>query len=239
MKQQCKPNTFPDQRRLSVVWLWGDTVMVGRKSSNGQLEVNVLDSALSLNMANHHFLSLNVYISELKNLSWIKIWWSWANCSRLKSSTTSFICTLKKELYETSLVVQWLWLWVSATVGTGSTFDLETKIPHAACVSSSVVPDSLRPHGLQPSRLLSPWDFPGKDPGVICHFFLQHTDAAWCSQKKNFFNLLKYKRKVNSIFYLYTFFSSLFFPMTNITYRMRNCSFKVLRSKWVSNDSND
>ena len=70
--------------------------MVERKSSNGQLEVNVLDSALSLNMANHHFLSLNVYISELKNLSWIKIWWSWANCSRLKSSTTSFICTLKK-----------------------------------------------------------------------------------------------------------------------------------------------
>ena len=73
MKQQCKPNTFPDQRRLSVVWLWGDTVMVGRKSSNGQLEVNVLDSALSLNMANHHFLSLDVNISELKNLSWIKI----------------------------------------------------------------------------------------------------------------------------------------------------------------------
>ena len=40
-------------------------------------------------------------------------------------------------------------------------------------VSRSVVPDSLRPHGLQSSRLLCPWDFPGKDTGVGCHFLLQ------------------------------------------------------------------
>ena len=26
--------------------------------------------------------------------------------------------------------------------------------------------DSLRPHGLQPTRLLCPWDFPGKSTGV-------------------------------------------------------------------------
>ena len=25
------------------------------------------------------------------------------------------------------------------------------------------MPDSWRPHGLQPTRLLCPWDFPGKD----------------------------------------------------------------------------
>ena len=41
------------------------------------------------------------------------------------------------------------------------------------CVSRSVVPDSLQPHGLQPTRLLCPWDFPGKDTGVGCHFFAQ------------------------------------------------------------------
>ena len=29
------------------------------------------------------------------------------------------------------------------------------------------------PHGLQPSRLLRPWDFPGKNTGVGCHFLLQ------------------------------------------------------------------
>ena len=30
----------------------------------------------------------------------------------------------------------------------------------------SVVSDSLRPHGLQPIRLLRPWDFPGKSTGL-------------------------------------------------------------------------
>ena len=38
--------------------------------------------------------------------------------------------------------------------------------------SHSVMSNSLRPHGLQPTRLLCPWDFPGKDTGVGCHFLL-------------------------------------------------------------------
>ena len=33
--------------------------------------------------------------------------------------------------------------------------------------------DSLRPHGLQPTRVLCPWDSPGKNTGVGCHFLLQ------------------------------------------------------------------
>src|SRR5574337_1179073 len=32
--------------------------------------------------------------------------------------------------------------------------------------------DSSRPHGLQPTRLLRPWDFPGKRTGVGCHCLL-------------------------------------------------------------------
>ena len=32
--------------------------------------------------------------------------------------------------------------------------------------------DSSRPHGLQPTRLLCPWDFPGKSTGVGCHYLL-------------------------------------------------------------------
>ena len=39
--------------------------------------------------------------------------------------------------------------------------------------SRSVVSDSLQPHGLLPTRLLRPWDFPGKSTGVGCHFLLQ------------------------------------------------------------------
>ena len=38
--------------------------------------------------------------------------------------------------------------------------------------SRSVI-DSLWPHGLWPSRLLCPWDFPGKNTKVGCHFLLQ------------------------------------------------------------------
>ena len=33
--------------------------------------------------------------------------------------------------------------------------------------------DSVRRHGLQPTRLLRPWDFPGKSTGVGCHCLLQ------------------------------------------------------------------
>ena len=38
---------------------------------------------------------------------------------------------------------------------------------------TSVVSDSLRPHGLQPARLLCPWDSPGKNTGVGSHSLLQ------------------------------------------------------------------
>ena len=31
----------------------------------------------------------------------------------------------------------------------------------------------LRPHGLQPARFLCPWDFPGKNTRVGCHFLFQ------------------------------------------------------------------
>jgi len=33
--------------------------------------------------------------------------------------------------------------------------------------------DSWQPHGLQPTRLLRPWDFPGRSTGVGCHCLLQ------------------------------------------------------------------
>ena len=44
--------------------------------------------------------------------------------------------------------------------------------------SRSVVSDSQRPQGLQPTRLICPWDFPGKSIGVGCHCFLQKNKLA-------------------------------------------------------------
>ena len=43
--------------------------------------------------------------------------------------------------------------------------------------SRSVVSDSSWPHGLQPTRLLCPWDFPGKSTGVGCHCLLRMYSA--------------------------------------------------------------
>ena len=34
--------------------------------------------------------------------------------------------------------------------------------------------NSERPHRRQPTRLPRPWDSPGKNTGVGCHFLLQH-----------------------------------------------------------------
>ena len=40
-------------------------------------------------------------------------------------------------------------------------------------VSRSVVSESFRPRGLHPTRLLCPWDSPGKSPGVGHQALLQ------------------------------------------------------------------
>ena len=50
---------------------------------------------------------------------------------------------------------------------------LNKTICCCCCKVASVVSDSVRPHGLQPTRLLRPWDSPGKNTGVGCHFLLQ------------------------------------------------------------------
>ena len=50
---------------------------------------------------------------------------------------------------------------------------LLSQLPECMSVSCSVLFDSLRPHRLQPARLLCPWDSPGKNTGMGCHALLQ------------------------------------------------------------------
>ena len=38
---------------------------------------------------------------------------------------------------------------------------------------TKLCPTLLQPHGQEPNRLPSPWDFPGKNTGVGCHFLFQ------------------------------------------------------------------
>ena len=40
------------------------------------------------------------------------------------------------------------------------------------CCVTSVVSNSVKPHRRQPTRLPCPWDSPGKNTGVGCHFLL-------------------------------------------------------------------
>ena len=52
------------------------------------------------------------------------------------------------------------------------------------CVCSSValvMSNSLQHYGPQPSRLLCPWNFPGKNTSVGCHAFLQEIFSTWGS----------------------------------------------------------
>ena len=44
----------------------------------------------------------------------------------------------------------------------------------ATAAVTSVMSDSVRPHRRQPTRLPCPWDSPGKNTGVGCHFLLQY-----------------------------------------------------------------
>ena len=51
-----------------------------------------------------------------------------------------------------------------------------TSSPHGQAAASAKSLQScltLRPHRRQPTRLLCPWDSPGKNTGVGCHFLLQ------------------------------------------------------------------
>ena len=41
------------------------------------------------------------------------------------------------------------------------------------CCVASVMSDSVRPQRRKPTRLPCPWDSPGKNTGVGCHFLLQ------------------------------------------------------------------
>ena len=42
------------------------------------------------------------------------------------------------------------------------------------CLGTKLSPTLLKASGLYPARLLCPWDFPGNNTGVGCHFLLQH-----------------------------------------------------------------
>ena len=51
--------------------------------------------------------------------------------------------------------------------------DLKSVLQRFVPAKSLQLCPTLRPHGLSPARLLCPWDSPGENTGVGCHFLLQ------------------------------------------------------------------
>ena len=52
-------------------------------------------------------------------------------------------------------------------------FNFFLKSLTSESISRSVRSNSLRPHGLQPTRFLCPWNYPDNNTGVGCHSLLQ------------------------------------------------------------------
>ena len=65
-------------------------------------------------------------------------------------------------------------------------------------------PNLLWPHGLQPTRLLRPWGFPGKSTGVGCHCLLR-------------------KGNMRSVLFIYLLQVLLFLGLLHYIYNRKNC----------------
>ena len=82
---------------------------------------------------------------------------------------------------------------VTAAMKLKDTYSLEGKLwPTCCCCCcccqvTSIVSDSLQPHGLQPTRLLHPWDFPGNNTGVGCHCLLHDQPRQHIKKQRHYF----------------------------------------------------
>ena len=93
--------------------------------------------------------------------------------------------------------------------------------------SRSVVSDSSRPHGLQPTGLLCAWDFPGKSAGVGCHCFLQ---ADYCVVSNNTQNFFPSPLLLSVCLFLSLLWASFMQPKLGLLVPQNLC-FKVFRER--------
>ena len=71
----------------------------------------------------------------------------------------------------------------------------------ASCSVTSVLSDSLQSHGPWPTRILCPWDSPGKNTGMGCYSLLQ---GIFPTQESNLYLFIHYSQQNYEldIFYL-------------------------------------
>ena len=111
-------------------------------------------------------------------------------------------------------------------------------------VSCSAVPNSLWSCGLQPTRLLCPWDFPGKDTGVFWPFHLQGISPPkdwtriFCIAGRFFTNWATREAHSNSLIYFsrhYVIFHSLWLFWFFVLMFLHSCNTYLLGYWCVNN----
>ena len=98
--------------------------------------------------------------------------WDECNCVVLEWNTTGPFPVLWPLLSFPNLLAYWVHTFTASSSG----FEIAQLLPCCCCCCcwvSSVVSDSVWPHRWQPTGLPHPWDSPGKNTGVGCHFLLQ------------------------------------------------------------------
>ena len=129
-------------------------------------------------MLNHPTLLLLVNRTPARILEWVAISWKWK--AKVKSlSRVRLLATPWTAAHQAppSLGFSRQEHW------SGLPFPFPRHESEKWKWSHLVVSDSSRPHGLQPTRLLLPWDFPGKSTGVGCHCLLHLGLLTKCNSK--------------------------------------------------------
>ena len=88
-------------------------------------------------------------------------------------------------------------IYSSVVLQRGSRWSVSTHAHVWSCLN-------LWPHGLQPTRLLCPWDFPGKNTGADCHFLLQGLFFFFFKLKYNNVVLISAVLQSGSVIHVYS-----------------------------------
>ena len=88
---------------------------------------------------------------------------------------------------------------------------------HLLLFSHSVVSDSLRPHELQPTTLLCPWNFSGKNSGMGCHYLYYALQGIFPTQGWNPHPLLWQADSFFVCFFNFFYYKFIYFNWRLIT----------------------
>ena len=121
---------------------------------------------LFANISVPHPISWQVYLSLFS-----RVLYKW-NHVVLLYHATEFENTPPKR-YVPILILSYLWSLFGNEVIFMELRWAPTEWEKVRSVSCTIVSNSLQSHGLQPARILCPWDSPGKNSGVGCHALLQ------------------------------------------------------------------